>query len=63
MVDVVLARIEAAFTARGRVVHVLSGAALADVTITGIGVAAAPSDAIGAFEIGAVSRSTANGRR
>ena len=53
-----LPRIEAAFTTRGRVVHVLSGAALADVTITGTGVAAAPSDARGAFEIGAVSRST-----
>ena len=58
-VDVVLARIEAAFTTRGRVVHVLSGAALADVTITGTGVAAAPSDAMGVFEIGAVSLSTA----
>ena len=54
---VVLERVEAAVTTGGRVVDVLSGAALAHVTITGNGVTAAPSDAMGAFEISAGSSS------
>ena len=56
--DVLLERVDAVFTTRGRVVDVLSGAALAGVTIAGDGVTAAPSDATGAFAIGAGSSST-----